>query len=235
MTPTPTTTPTPATLGTVVLIPGYGGSVEGLATIAAALRKAGRHVTVVALPAQASQTFERQALTLEAVVRAEEKAGRGPVDIVAHSNGGVLARYWARHYKGAGRARVILTLGAPQHGTQLADLAFSAAPQLCTPACGEVRPSSAFLKALNASPDTAGIAWISAYTDNDDVVTPPTSALLPGAVNVRLQAVCSGAVIDHSGLLGDPLALGLILDELQAPRVHAVGPADCTRLRTLGA
>ena len=242
-TPTPTVTgaPTPTStstlrvhLGTVVLVPGYGGSTEGLSTIAAALRKVGRHVRVVALPAQASQLFEQQARTLEAVVGAEEKAGRGPVDIVAHSNGGVLARYWARHYNGAGRARVILTLGAPQHGTTLADLAFTAAPQLCTPACHEVRPSSTFLKALNKQPATAGIAWVSAYTDNDNVVTPATSAVLRGAINVRLQAVCADAVVDHSGLLGDPLALGLVVDELQAPVPHPERDGDCARLRALG-
>ena len=234
--PTPTIKPTlPVRLGTVLLVPGFGGSTEGLAPIAAALRKAGRQVRIVALPNRASESFTRQALTLEAAVRGEEKAGHAPVDIVAHSNGGVLARYWARHYRGAGRVRVVVTLGAPQHGTTLADLAYAAAPQMCTPACADVRPASPLLRALNAGKDSTAITWVSAYTDSDDVVTPPTSAVLRGAINVRLQAVCADSVVNHSGLLGDSLALGLVVDELQLPAPRIERPADCARLRALGA
>ena len=234
--PSPTSTPAlPVSLGTVLLVPGFGGSTDGLAPIAAALRKAGRHVRIVALPNRASEGFKRQALTLEAAVRSEEKLGHGPVDIVAHSNGGVLARYWARHYRGASRVRVVVTLGAPQHGTTLADFAYAAAPALCTPACVDVRPASALLRALNAGKDSTAIRWVSVYTDNDNVVLPPTSAVLRGALNVRLQAVCADAAVDHSGLLGDSLALGLVLDELQLPGPRVERLADCVRLRALGA
>jgi triacylglycerol esterase/lipase EstA (alpha/beta hydrolase family) len=225
----------PVRLGTVLVVPGYGGDLGGLGSIAAALKKAGRRVRLVSLPASASQSFERQAVSLEAAVRAEEKAGHGPVDIVGHSNGGVLARYWARHYHGAGRARVIIGLGSPQHGTQLAELAYQAAPGLCSASCREVRPHSAFLSALNAGDETpAGIGWVTVYTDNDDVVTPATSASLSGAVNVHLQAVCATATATHSGLLAAPLVLGIVLDELRAAGPHAETAAACRRLTALG-
>jgi triacylglycerol esterase/lipase EstA (alpha/beta hydrolase family) len=222
------------TPGTVLLVPGYGGSTEGLTTIAAALRAVGRRVRLVALPAQASGSFVSQARSLEAAVRAEEAAGRGPVDIVAHSNGGVLARYWVRQYHGAGRVRMVVTLGSPQHGTTLADLAFSLAPTLCPAACQQVRPHSAFLAALNKGDETpGGIGWVSLYTDLDDVVQPPTSAELTGGVNIRLQAICTDATPNHSGLLGDPLALGIVVDELTAAAPHPEKAADCARLRAL--
>ncbi|MDQ1680624.1 MAG: triacylglycerol lipase [Frankiaceae bacterium] len=222
-------------LGTVLVVPGYGGDLGGLGSIAAALKKAGRRVRLVSLPASASQSFERQAASLEAAVRAEEKAGHGPVDIVGHSNGGVLARYWARHYHGSGRARVIIGLGSPQHGTELAEFAYQAAPGLCSASCREVRPHSAFLSALNSGDETpAGISWVTVYTDNDDVVTPATSARLSGAVNVHLQAVCATATATHSGLLGAPLVLGIVLDELRAAGPHAETAAACRRLTALG-
>ncbi|MCU1677844.1 MAG: estB 4 [Frankiales bacterium] len=216
-------------------MPGYGGSVEGLSRLAAAIRATGRHVRVVAIPGQAYGSFFAQAKSLEAAVRSEEKAGRGPVDIVAHSNGGVLARYWARHYRASGRVGLVISLGSPQHGTLIADRAYALAPGLCTGSCREVRPRSAFLRALNAGDETpAGIQWVSVYTDNDTVVTPPTSTRLSGGVNVHLQAVCADAASDHSGLLGDPLPVGIVLDELAAstPRTEASG--DCARLRALG-
>jgi triacylglycerol esterase/lipase EstA (alpha/beta hydrolase family) len=231
----PAAAPVPVRLGTVLVVPGFGGDVGGLRSIAAALTRAGRRVRLVALPSSASQSFEQQAVTLEAAVRAEERAGRGPVDIVGHSNGGVLARYWARHFHGAGRARVIIGLGSPQHGTSLADLAYQAAPELCPASCREVRPGSAFLTALNKGDETPpGIGWVTLYTDYDDVVTPPASARLTGAVNLHLQAICAGASASHSGLLAAPVVLGIVVDELRAAGPHVETAAACGRLTALG-
>lgn len=223
-----------APTGTVLLVPGYGGSTAGLRTLQATLREAGRRTKIVGI-GSGEQSFVNQALKLEAAVKAEERAGRGPVDIVGHSNGGVLTRYWVRKYGGAPRVGQVISLGSPQHGTQLAGIAVSVAPERCTAACRQVVPGSSFLRALNAGDESpAGVRWLNAYTDDDDVVTPPASARLRGGINVRLQTLCAGAFIDHIGLLSDPLALGLVVDQLATVTPRAPDASDCSRLRQLG-
>jgi triacylglycerol lipase len=220
--------------GAVLLVPGYGGDTGGLRTLAAALRAGGRHVEIVAVPRKAQQAFEEQVTALDAAVTAVERLGEGPVDIVAHSNGGVLARYWARHDDGAHRARRIVTLGSPHHGTALAARAAAEAPGLCPAACQEVRPDSPFLRALNAGDETpAGTDWVSVFTDDDEVVTPTATSNLVGAVDIRVQAVCADAHPNHGGLLSDPAAVGVVLDELDSASVHPEPASACARVRRL--
>jgi hypothetical protein len=66
------------------------------------------------------------------------------------------------------------------------------------------------------------------------VVRPPDSARLAGAVNVPLQAVCPGAVIEHGQLPSSPLVIGVVLRALGPGPLTAPGTADCAALLSLG-
>ncbi len=64
----------------------------------------------------------------------------------------------------------------------------------CPSACQELVPGSRLLDGLNAGDETPdGPGWMSVWTDQDTVVTPPDSARLAGAVEVVVQEVCPGA------------------------------------------
>jgi triacylglycerol lipase len=53
-------------------------------------------------------------------------------------------------------------------------------------------------------------------------------------VNVPLQSVCAGAVIQHGQLPSDPLVIGLVLRAVGPAPLTTPAPADCTSLRASG-
>ena len=163
--------------------------------------------------------------------RAAIAGGAPSVDVVGYSAGGVVARLWAEEDGGAAIARRIVTLGSPHHGTDIAALAGSLLPGQCPTACAELAPNSALLTQLNAHETPAGPVWVSLWTDQDQVVTPPDSARLDGALNIPVQSVCADAQLDHSGLPRDRLVQSLVLAALAPARPTQPTPADCTRLR----
>ncbi len=111
-------------------------------------------------------------------------------------------------------ARRVVTLGSPHHGTTVADLG-ALLGGACPTACRQLAEGSDLLAGL---PETPGSArWTSIWTRDDETVTPPDSAVLAGAEDVELQAVCADARVTHGGLPGDPLAVGVVLRSLGAP------------------
>lgn len=218
----------------VVLVPGYGGNTGSLRTLAARLRAAGDTASIVALPDGGTGDMEAQANVLNGYVNQALRSGARSVDVVGYSAGGVVARLWDVEHDGAEKVRRIITLGSPLHGAQLAAVGAAVDPALCPTACQQLVPGSALLNRLNAIALTARPGWLSLWTVNDQTVQPPDSARLTGAVNVPLQSVCAGAVIQHGQLPSDPLVIGLVLRAVGPAPLTTPGPADCTPLRSLG-
>ena len=81
---------------------------------------------------------------------------------------------------------------------------------------------------LNTDETPDGPAWVSVWTTQDQIVTPPESARLDGAVNIPVQGVCADAVVGHGELPTDRLVQGLVLAAL-APA--PVSDPDAGRLR----
>ena len=222
--------------GPVLLVPGYGGSTRSLQTLAAALRDDGRAVTVVDLAGDGTGDLRTQAARLRTAARSAVDAGAPSVDVVGYSAGGVIARIWAAELGGSAVARRVVTLGAPQHGTTLAQLGASLTPDACPLACRQLVPGSDLLTALNAGDETPdGPVWTSIWTAQDQTVTPPQSARLDGAVDVEVQGVCPGVRMSHGQLPVDPLVLGLVRQALAVrPLPAAPPPARCEEVRALG-
>lgn len=218
--------------GPVLLVPGYGGSVTGLNTLADRLRKRGKAVTVVRLPGNAQGDLRQQAQVLAVAAKAAliARSARS-VDVVGYSAGGVVARLWVRDYGGAAIARRIVTLGSPQHGTQLAGLG-TLFPGSCPAACQQLAPGSDLLTALNRGGETpAGPSFVSIWTTRDEVVIPPDSARLTGALNITVQSVCAESTVTHSELPSDRIVDAMVATELAAGPPVALSAADCSRLR----
>ncbi len=217
--------------GPVLLVPGYGGSTNSLTKLADVLRSHGRTAEVVSLPGNGTGDLKTQARALDAAVKAIlARTGAASVDVVGYSAGGVTARLWLRDDGGAALTRRLVTLGSPQHGTELA-AAGSSLPGSCPVACQQLDPDSALLRDLNAGDETPnGPQYVSVWTTADQVVVPPDSARLDGATGFSVQSVCASSQVSHSGLPTDPLVTAIVVAELDGPTTTTLTAADCSRL-----
>lgn len=226
-----------AQTGPVLLVPGYGGSLDSVAPLAQRLRAAGRMVEVIALPGGGIGDLTAQARALGDAVRTELEASGAPsVDLVGFSAGGVVARIYVRDLGGGAVVRRVVTLGSPHHGTELAALGAAFGAGVCPVACVELAPGSPLLRRLNGGDETpAGPLWVSVWSRYDATVTPPESGRLAGAVDVPLQDVCPDARTVHGDLPRDPLPVGVVLQSVGVATPRALTAGDCDPLRQLGA
>ena len=217
----PSGRPDQARPGTVLLVPGYGGSQLALSQLARRLSAEGRTARVVTLPGGGTGDLLVQADTLNDAVRDELSGGSPSVDVIGYSAGGVVTRLWVDRHDGATAARRIVTLGSPLHGARIAAVGAALAPDACPQACRQLSPGSDLLDDIDGElPE--GLPWLSIWTENDETVQPPDSARLDGAVNVALQGLCPQARVSHGALPTDPLVTALVLqgigtDPLAAP------------------
>ena len=220
----------------VLLVPGYGGTPSSLNILAARLRGAGRQVSVVGLPDDGTGEIGASAVVLgAAVARTMAATGADHVDLVGYSAGGLVVRAFLALPGGAGHTRHVVLLGSPNHGALLASVATLLGGQVCSGACPELAPDSAFLQRLNGTREVpAGPDFTSIWTADDRIVEPPASAVLAGARNIRLQDICASASVDHGGLVRDPLPLALVGRALAGALPAQLGPSDCVTLREGG-
>lgn len=186
----------------VVLVPGWFDTARELAALRIRLLAAGAsHVETLTFedPTGSNRTHAEE---IDAVVRrvlAATDAER--VDIVAHSMGGLAARWYLKAHPGAPVRRVIF-IATPHRGTRSALLAWGDGR-------GEMIPDSDFLRALNDSPAVPeGVEAMTIRTPIDTHVLPGESATLVG---VEEHTVCCPT---HRGLLYDDDVFYLVLDFL---------------------
>ena len=216
--------------GPVLLVPGYGGNTGSLAPLAARLSAAGHSVTVVNLPGDGTGDLAAQASAVDNYVTAAlatpEGRAAGSVDIVGYSAGGVVARLWVQRHDGVYKARRVVTLGSPHHGTSLAAAGTVLAPDACPTACQQLAPGSALLSGLT-TPVPVPPAWLAIWTADDQTVTPPDSANLDGATDLEIQSVCPELQVAHGDLPSNALVQAAVLDALGAAPIRLPTAADC--------
>ena len=161
--------------------------------------------------------------------------GASRVDLVGHSQGGMMPRYYLKFLGGARKVRTLVGLAPSNHGTTLDGLFTLAkyvpgANALTTdcPACAEQKAGSPFMRHLNAGGDTVrGVRYTVIESANDEVVTPYQSAFLTGpkVTNITLQHQCALDQGEHLSMAYDHIADADVLTALD-PR-HPQHPA-CT-------
>ncbi|MET0426216.1 MAG: lipase [Actinoplanes sp.] len=216
--------PDQATPGTVLLVPGYGGSRTALTRLAARLEAEGRTTEVLTLPGDGTGDLRAQSDVLDSAVQDVLNNGAPSVDVIGYSAGGVVTRLWVDRHDGAEVARRIVTLGSPLHGARIAGVGAALAPGACPEACRELAPGSELLRSID-DPVPDGLPWLSIWTENDETVQPPDSARLDGAINLSLQSICPSAQVSHSQLPTDPAVTALVLTALGTDPLTA--PAAC--------
>jgi triacylglycerol lipase len=210
--------------GPVLLVPGYGGSTAALEELAAAVRATGRAATVVPLTGAGTGDLRESAQVLDAAADVALAGGAPSVDVIGYSAGGLVARLWAR--ESPRDVRRVITLGSPHHGTEIASLGAAFDPGSCPAACLQLVPGSDLLDDLNDGDETPnGPRWLSLWTAQDTVVTPPESARLDGATNVELQDLCPGLQVSHAQLPTAPVVRSLVLQAISFRELTA--PAAC--------
>jgi triacylglycerol lipase len=118
---------------------------------------------------------------------------------------------WARNDDGTSLARRIVTLGAPFHGTELAAAAEALVPGECPAACRQLVPGSSLLASLDVARGAGLPPWLSLWTADDQVVTPPDSARLAGAIDEPVQAVCPALSVSHTEMPSNPAVISMVL------------------------
>jgi triacylglycerol esterase/lipase EstA (alpha/beta hydrolase family) len=145
------------------------------------------------------------------------RTGASKVDIVGHSQGGMMPRFYVKNLGGAAKVDDLIGLSPSNHGTDL-----SAAENPGCVACSQQAAGSPFLTELNAGDETPGdVDYTVIQTRYDEVVTPYTSAFLGGATNVLLQDQCAADVSEHLTIMVDQAAVQWIKNALGRS-----GPAD---------
>ena len=181
------------------------------------------------IPTSAQQlaSFVNQVLTA---------TGASQVDIVGHSQGGMMPRYYLKFLGGAAKVHTLIGLAPSNHGTTVIGL-FTLANYfpgadafisfLC-PACGQQNQGSSFLNQLNSGGDTVpGVQYTVIESKYDEVVTPYTSAFLsgPNVTDITLQNQCSQDYGEHLSMPYDHIADADVLTALDP--AHPVTPT-CT-------
>ncbi|MFC9113233.1 MULTISPECIES: esterase/lipase family protein [Streptomyces] len=116
-----------------------------------------------------------------------ERTGSTRVDVVGHSLGGLIARYYVQRLGGDRRVRTLVTLGTPHSGTRVAPLANA------HPIVRQMRPGSPVLEELAQPAPGCRTRFVAFWSDLDHIMDPLETACVEHpdltAVNVRVSGV----------------------------------------------
>ena len=162
------------------------------------------------------------------------KTGAAKVDLVGHSQGGSVSRYYANLLGGSSKVANVVGIAPSNHATTVSGLLtlgrfigavdpiFAVTNWIGLPALQQqADPDSTFFRNLNGNGETrSGLRYVNIATRFDEVVTPYRQSFLtagPGATvqNITLQDVCSGDLTDHLGIVYDTNVYQLVLNALE--------------------
>lgn len=147
------------------------------------------------------------------------RTGASKVDIVGHSQGGMMPRWYIQFLGGASKVNSLVALAATNKGTTLSGIAGLAdiVPGLadvfvfswCT-SCQEQIVGSTMLNTLNAGGGTSpGVKYTNIVTKYDQITTPYTNGFLSGSnvTNITVQDGCPIDLGEHLAISYDQRAL----------------------------
>lgn len=166
------------------------------------------------------------------VDRVLASSGAAKVDLVGHSQGGLMARQYLKFDGGADKVEQLVTLGATNHGTTLLGIGTlgrlinNAGIDVLGPVALGVGVSgiqqvagSEFLTKLNAGGDTVpGVKYTVIASRYDEVTTPYESTFLKGGnvKNITLQDGCDIDMSDHLAMSYSLRAVSIVLNAFGA-------------------
>lgn len=187
-------------LHTVVFVHGLGANRASLYPVQTYLYARG-HRRQYSASYRTAGSIEKLALDLKRRIDANVRGGR--IDIVAHSLGGLVSRYYLQALGGDRRVDRFVTLGTPHQGTH-------ATTYLPTPLVRQMTPGSPFLQHLDALPPPR-CQVMSLGVDGDAIILPPTACRAPFGTYHHLPG------LGHTAMLCSPRVLRRVF--------HALGPS----------
>jgi triacylglycerol esterase/lipase EstA (alpha/beta hydrolase family) len=156
--------------------------------------------------------------------------GAEEVDMVGHSQGGMMPRYYLKFLGGADEVGTLVGLAPTNHGTDTLGLNnLPGVTELTAmglgPSVYDQQHDSEFIRNLNEGGDTLpGVSYTVIVTAYDEVVTPPRSSFLdgPDVTNIMLQDHCPLDLSEHLAISFDANAMRYVLNALDP--AHAVVP-----------
>jgi triacylglycerol lipase len=147
------------------------------------------------------------------------QTGASKVDLIGHSQGGIVGRYYIKFLGGASKVDSYIGLGVPHYGSQLANLAMLYGVLNCLnfEFCQQMVTGSQFLRELNGNDDTFGdVRYTNFATVLDLIVVPYTNSFQRsgGATNVTVQDQCPLRIVEHVTLATDTATYSGIRDAL---------------------
>ncbi|OEJ25449.1 lipase [Streptomyces agglomeratus] len=116
-----------------------------------------------------------------------DRTGRSRVDIVGHSLGGLIARYYVQRLGGDVRVRTLVTLGTPHSGTSVAP------PMSAHPLVRQMRPGSDVIEELSRPAPSCRTRFVSFWSELDQLMQPVETACVTHpdlvAQNVRVTGI----------------------------------------------
>lgn len=130
-----------------------------------------------------------------------EESGHARVDIVGHSLGGLIARYYVQCLGGDAHVRTLVTLGTPHSGTR-------AVPALAPhPLARQMRPGSSVLEELAGPARGCRTRFVAFWSDLDQLMIPVESARLEHpdlhTRNVRVRGIGHLALPVHGSVAAE--------------------------------
>lgn len=209
-------------LPTVILVSGFGATKRNLSVMRRRFRQDGFNVLVIALDwtnlSDSFRGFYRQAESLAAtVVQLRKRADLRtvPIYLVAHSAGGLVARYYVQRLGGFHYCEALITLGTPHRGTWVAVMGFITHLILKARCLIQMLPVSRFVIRINRSSFPADFPYLS-ISSPQDYICRPFRARLPKKIR-KLENVRSIQIKDvsHSGFLMSKRVYALCLEMLR--------------------
>ena len=159
--------------------------------------------------------------------------GAKKVNLVGHSQGGMMPRYYMGFLGGAKYVHQLIGVAPSNHGTEgvivpppgvVPDPDYTG---LGCAACADQQAGSAFMQKLNSIGDTvAGPSYTVISTDHDEVVIPYNSQFLNGparqVTNITIQDKCPADLFEHDQAPNDPVVHQFVAHALG----KVSGPAD---------
>jgi triacylglycerol lipase len=158
------------------------------------------------------------------VNQVRSQTGASKVQLVGHSQGGMMPRYYIKNLGGDQVVDDLVGLAPSNHGTTNP---LAARSGYTCPACAQQATGSSFLTSLNSGDESPGtVSYTDVVTRYDEVVVPYTSGYLGDSqngqvTNVTVQDKCANDTSDHLRMPYDSPSIQLTLNAL-----GRTGPAD---------